>query len=233
MPPSPATTGNFHHFFGNGPRTIFQPERHLLREFVASHAPKFSGDVLDIGGGKGRYRTLFKNARSYRILDVDPANTPDIVASADHIPLPDSSVDGIVCTQVLGDVWDVPLVIAEMLRVLKKGGLLLITESLHCEFHDEPRDYWRFTAETWKKLFEGTCEFLVLEERGGYFSLRVQQYVRRMILRHRPYERPILGRIFNIYATLIGRRALRKDARSHREINGRFALGHSLLLQKR
>lgn len=212
---------------------IFQPDRHLIHGFVASHAPSFAGDVLDVGGGTGRYRHLFANVSRYRILDCNPATHPDIVASAERIPLADASVDGVICTQVLGDVWKLHDAVAELVRIVKPGGLLLITESLHCEQHDEPYDFWRFTSFAWRAFFEPSCDVLTIETRGGYFSLRAQQRVRRLILRHKLYERPFLGRVAHLYASLIGRFALWRDANDRRADGERFALGHNLLLRKR
>ncbi len=210
---------------------IFQPDRFLLAEFVREHAPSFRGKVLDVGGGTRRYAGLFGHCE-YEILDTDAAAKPDIVASAEAIPLPDSSMDGVVCTQVLGDVWDVQAAMKEMIRVVKPGGLLLLTESLFNEEHDGPHDYWRFTRFAWRKLLEPSCAILRLEPRGGYRTQRVQQAIRYRIEKHNLYRRPILGRVAHLWAIVIGKAAIARDARARDKATGEFPIGYCVLARK-
>jgi len=212
---------------------IFQPDRHLLRKFVATHANKLSGFVIDIGAGKKRYAHLFSHCEKYQTLDTDPETNPDIAAPIENIPLEDASVDGIICTQVLGDIWDVQKAIDEMLRVLKPGGMILITESLLNEEHDEPHDYWRFTEFTWKKLLEGKCAIEVIEKRGGFFAQAAQQRIRYRIEKHGLCKRKILGRIAHIWAYLLGNWALKRDSWDGSAANKKFPLGYCILARKK
>lgn len=212
---------------------IFQPDRELLRRFVAAHAPAMRGRILDIGGGNRRYATLFTHATSFEVADIDPAQNPDIVASAESLPMENATYDGILCTQVLGDVWDVPRAVAEMIRVLKPGGLLLLTESLLNEEHDAPRDFWRFTQEALRKLLEPSCEIRALEARGGYFSQRAQQAIRYRIEKYDLYHRPLIGRYAHVWASLIGRIAIARDRRDPSAANRKFPLGYCLLAYKK
>jgi len=217
----------------NSAMLIFQPDRELLRRFVAKHAPAMRGKILDIGGGNRRYASLFTNATSFETVDIDPLQKPDIVASVESLPIPDVTYDGILCTQVLGDVWDVPKAIREMVRVLKPGGLLLITESLLNEEHDAPHDYWRFTQYTLRKLLEPSCEIRILEPRGGYFSQRAQQAIRYRIEKHDLYHRPILGRLAHVWARCIGTLAIKRDRSDRSDANRKFPIGYCLLAQKK
>jgi SAM-dependent methyltransferase len=212
---------------------IFQPDRHLLKKFVASHAKEFTGSVVDIGAGEKRYSHLFSHCDSYKTLDVHKESNPDIVASIEKIPLEDSSVDGILCTQVLGDVWDVQQAIQEMIRILKPGGLLLITESLLNEEHDEPQDYWRFTGFAWQKLLEEQCTIEVLEKRGGFHTQAAQQKIRYRIEKYGLYKQKLLGRLAHIWATCIGKFALMRDAQDRSEAGKKFPLGYCILARKK
>ncbi|PIR53251.1 hypothetical protein COU76_02055 [Candidatus Peregrinibacteria bacterium CG10_big_fil_rev_8_21_14_0_10_49_10] len=212
---------------------IFQPDRHLLRTFVEEHAKNFSGSVVDIGAGEKRYAQLFAHCAEYRTLDVREETKPDIVSSIEAIPLQDASVDGVVCTQVLGDVWDVQKAVTEMIRVLKPGGLLLITESLLNEEHDEPHDYWRFTEFAWRKLLEEACTIEVLEKRGGFFTELAQQRIRYRIEKHHLYSRKIVGRLANIWATILGKWALMRDRLDTSAANKKFPLGYCIFARKK
>jgi len=212
---------------------IFQPDRYLLRKFIATHAPTFSGSILDTGGGKGRYRHLFTSVKEYRILDIDPSVQPDITGSIEHIPLQDSSLDGIICTQVLGDVWNIVKAIQEMCRILKPGGKLLITESLLNEEHDEPCDYWRCTQFSWKKLLEQHFFVETIEPRGGFYSHMAQDRIRFMIERYSLYKRPLLGRLTHMYALIVGKYALLRDQWDTSAANKKFPIGYCILARKK
>lgn len=219
--------------------TIFQPDRHLLLQFVKEHAGRLNGFVLDVGGGNGRYKGLFRHVKRYVILDPDPAVKPDILSGAESIPLADDSVDGVICTQVLGAVWDPQKALDEMVRVLKPGGLLLLTESLTAALYDRSRDYWRFSGEALRRLCGDRCEVLRLESRGGYYSLQAQQKIRYLIDRYDLYKRPLVGRFVNCYALAAGHLALRRDRKRRRQGRGgddndnAFTIGYNLLARKR
>jgi ubiquinone/menaquinone biosynthesis C-methylase UbiE len=211
---------------------IFQPDRHLLHAFVARHSPSFAGNVLDVGGGTRRYASLFTHC-AYTVLDLDPETKPDIVASAEELPLKDASMDGVLCTQVLGDVWSVEKAVAECARVLKPGGLLLLTESLLNEEHNEPHDYWRFTRFAWQKLLAPSCDILVMEPRGGYFTQKAQQAIRYRIEKYDLYAKPLLGRIMHVWSSSIGKLAIMRDAKDQSPASAKFTLGYCILARKR
>lgn len=62
-------------------------------------------------------------------LDIDPTVAPDIVASiTDMAPLPDGAVDAVWSSHNLEHLYphEVPLALAEFLRVLRPGGMLLL-----------------------------------------------------------------------------------------------------------
>ena len=212
---------------------IYQPDRHLLKNFVSKHAKTFHGSVLDVGGGPIRYKHLFDHCDAYTTLDISPETKPDIVASADNMPIEDNSYDGIICSQVLGDVWNVKKAVAEMIRILKPGGVLLITESLFNEQHDEPHDYWRFTEFAWQKLLEDTCAIEIIEHRGGYFQQKAQQCIRYHIEKYNLYFRPILGRVAHILASALGKYAEIRDKMDSSESNKKFPIGHCILARKK
>lgn len=124
--------------------------RGAIKDFLARYAS--DAHVLDIGAGGDDHRALFPNRVT---LDIDPARRPDVVADAQHLPFPEGSFDGIVCSEVLEHIEDPKMAIAEMRRVLKPGGFLVLTTRFAFPIHDAPGDYWRFTPYGLKRLFEG------------------------------------------------------------------------------
>ena len=58
----------------------------------------------------------------------DPANPiADVHGSADALPFEDGSFDTVLCTQVIEHVRTPNAVIAECARVLRPGGVLIVT----------------------------------------------------------------------------------------------------------
>lgn len=82
--------------------------------------PYMYGNGLDIGCGCRSIDPKIKR------LDINPDNLPDIVASMDKIPLPDESLDYIVAQHVFEHIENQQDTLVEWLRVLKKGGFILI-----------------------------------------------------------------------------------------------------------
>lgn len=118
---------------------------------LAPDLPK-GGAVLDIGTGQGHsLPELAQRFRPTQIHALDPepdfaercdamrqaAGAPVTLhhAPAEKIPLPDASVDLVLCHQTLHHIVDQPSALAEVFRVLKPGGHLLLAESTRAYIH--------------------------------------------------------------------------------------------------
>lgn len=212
---------------------IFQPDRILIRTQIKKYAHYIKGDVLDVGSGPfDRYSDLFCFSK-YIKLDPCPDNNPDIVASAEKIPLSDSSVDSIVCTQVLGDVWNLKGAISEFFRVLKSGGNVILTESLMAAMHDEPHDFWRFTDFSLRKLFEENgFDILHIERRGGFFASMAQNIIRYFIDRLNLYKN-FLGKMLSPFISAFGRLMLWLDRLDKSKAGRRQSMGWCVVAVKK
>ena len=103
------------------------------------------GTTLDVGCGSALYRGLFPH-----VTTLDHAARPgvqvDIVADAHDLSMiSDMSFDVVLCTEVLEHLHTPAKAIAEFHRVLKPGGLLLLTTRFIFPIHDAPGDYYRYT----------------------------------------------------------------------------------------
>lgn len=116
---------------------------------------QLTGQVLDVGAGQSPWRGWLPQTARYRGIDVGNAHEfgmgpdlPDIVYyEGGAMPFSDQSFDGVLCIEVLEHVEDPQLLIAEMARVLKKGGTLLLTVPWSARQHHLPNDYHRFTSQ--------------------------------------------------------------------------------------
>jgi SAM-dependent methyltransferase len=91
-------------------------------------------DVLDLGAGTGKLTTRLVE-RGLTVVAVDPIaelldvlrttlpDTPALLGTAEHIPLPDNSVDAVLVAQAW-HWFDPERALAEVARVLRPGGRL-------------------------------------------------------------------------------------------------------------
>ncbi|MET6996659.1 class I SAM-dependent methyltransferase [Chitinophaga defluvii] len=105
----------------------------------------------------------------------------DIVSDILAIPLPDNSVDAIMCTEVFEHIPDPVGAIREFKRLLRPGGYLLLTAPFNSITHFAPYHFStgfnRFFYE--KHLPDNDFEITELTPNGSYFEC-VAQEVRRV-----------------------------------------------------
>ncbi len=138
------------------PRTVFPTARSLL---IRSSLERLdlSGftSVLVVGAGKDPYRRLFGAPRRYITLDlVDKPGYIDVVADAHAIPFADATFDCVFAAEVVEHLSSPLRFSAEAHRVLVAGGQLILTVPFLFHMHDDPRDYWRFTADGLRELLK-------------------------------------------------------------------------------
>jgi SAM-dependent methyltransferase len=175
---------------------IFQPDRILLKQQIASVAHYVRGKVLDIGAGHfDRYSRLF-TYDSYTKTDITPHSNVELVCTAYDIPMPDSSYDSVVCTQVYEHLADPVMAAREMYRVLKPGGFAVVTVPQMNEIHEAPHDYYRYTKFGLGALFSGAgFEIVEMLQRGGHYATLAQMKIVRWNEVFNLYDRPLLGRV--------------------------------------
>lgn len=130
--------------------------RKSILEFLKLNLAKFNGKILDVGCGIMPYREIIlnqnKNVTSYIGLDFEQSieeeysmGKPDLFWKGDIIPLEENSVDTIIATELFEHCPDPESVMVEMIRVLKRGGLLFFTVPFLWNLHLVPYDEYRYT----------------------------------------------------------------------------------------
>lgn len=129
------------------------------------------GDVLDLGCGESPFRDCFHNARRYCRVDRVRLDPEIVAGSLCAIPFPDRDFDVVLLFQALTDVPHMEVVLAEVKRVLRPGGFVLILETTCYPEHDAPNDYYRLMPQGARWLAE-TAGFASVEvhELGGLFA---------------------------------------------------------------
>lgn len=143
----------FRSFMGGGKRQTIS--RAFVENFVHTNASLICGDILEIGRNVYKGLVSSESISSYSCLDISPFPDVDIIADIQNMPHVESEkFDTIICTQVLEHVPNPFDAIDEIYRVLRPGGVLLITVPFLNNYHMEPNDYWRFTEYGLKNLLK-------------------------------------------------------------------------------
>lgn len=122
--------------------------RRLQTQFVIETTKDKSFPVLlDIGAGSSPYKKNIKHSR-YVAVDVEDRGGGGEVIRGDltkGVPLPDATADIILCTEVLEHLPEHGKAMSELFRLLKPGGVLIVTVPFVWVLHEAPNDFYRFT----------------------------------------------------------------------------------------
>jgi SAM-dependent methyltransferase len=135
---------------------------------VASQLDCAGLKILEVGSYdvNGSVRPLFRGAESYTGIDFRSGPGVDIVMNAHALHFADESYDIVISTEMLEHDDEFWVSMKEMGRVLRKGGILIITARGNgFMLHDYPTDYWRFLPSAFAKLLElASCEVIQVKE---------------------------------------------------------------------
>ncbi|MDO8589668.1 MAG: methyltransferase domain-containing protein [bacterium] len=137
------------------------------RAVVVYLSKYISGKTLDYGAGSAKYRNLIAPQTSeYITFDMVPGEYIDVVGDALKPPFPDNSFDTVISTQMLEHVEKPWVVASEIRRILKPGGICILTAPFWVPYHADPHDYFRYTKEGLESLFKN--EGFEIEVSGNY-----------------------------------------------------------------
>lgn len=168
-----------------------------LRFLVANRA-LLRGKVLDVGCGQMPFRHLVPANAAYTGIDIPAADSFGMDRHADiiefdgtTIPFPDNHFDTVLCTEVLEHAINPAALIAEMHRVLKPGGALVMTVPFAARVHHIPYDFHRFTRYALAQMFGGFGR-VTIEERGNDLAVIANKIIVATIRQLTPLRLPLL-----------------------------------------
>jgi SAM-dependent methyltransferase len=108
--------------------------------------PVFEFGSYQVEGQEGyaNLRGLFPK-KAYVGCDMRPGPGVDRVEDVTAITLPDESAGTVLCIETFEHVFEVQKAFEEVFRLLKPGGIFVITSPLNFRIHGYPDDYWRMT----------------------------------------------------------------------------------------
>lgn len=159
-------------------RYVLDFERRI-EDAVGSFAASLPGGarVLDAGAGEGAYKRCFP-AQRYTGFDLGIGDAQwdysqlDVLGDLAALPFRDAVFDAAVNIVTLEHVPEPARVLAEIARVLRPGGRLLLVVPHEWEVHQHPHDFFRYTRFGVEELARRAgLRVVSLEPGGGYFRL--------------------------------------------------------------
>lgn len=173
--------------------------RNGLHSTIARLAPALKGDILDFGCGSKPYESLFTAADSYVGVDIQVSGHDHAGSKVDFyydgttLPFADARFDVVVCFEVFEHVFNLPDVLAEIRRVLKPGGQVLVTVPFAWDEHEVPYDFARYTSFGIRHVFNTNgFECLKVEKTTTYVQALGQLFAAYLVQHVLPKGR-VLG----------------------------------------
>ena len=96
-------------------------------------------------------RPLFPG-KKYIGCDMRSGKGVDLLLNLHDIELPDSMAGTVLVLDTLEHVEFCRRAMSEVYRILKPGGVAIISSVMYFPIHEYPSDYWRFTPEGFRSL---------------------------------------------------------------------------------
>lgn len=133
-------------------------DRYYIERFLDREKEAIKGHVLEVLSNDYTLRFGDKKVAKSDILDIDPGNAHATIKGdlRELSAVQDDTFDCIILTQVFQFIDDLDSAIKETHRILKPGGVLLVTLPSISRIDgvsDIDGDYWRFTVASTKYLF--------------------------------------------------------------------------------
>ena len=178
-----------------------------LLQAVRAHASAEPLTILDFGAGGSPYRSLFPNA-VYQTADLEGAASDYAIDQEGYVNAPDQHFDLVLSTQVLEHCRRPERYLAEVRRVLKEDGRLILSTHGLFEEHGCPYDFFRWTADGLRAVIEESgfqvrsMARVTVGPRAGFHLL--QSAISQPLLDRQPLPIRLLGRV--LFRVLLARR---------------------------
>ncbi|MEZ5024880.1 MAG: methyltransferase domain-containing protein [Chitinophagales bacterium] len=151
-----------------------------LLQGVKKYAHELNGRLLDFGCGEKPYMELF-SVDEYIGLDIEKSghthenSNVDVYYDGKVIPFDSGYFDSFFSSEVFEHVFNLPIVLKEINRVIKPGGKLLITVPFAIHEHEEPFDFARYTTFGVKSILnDNGFEVLSMDKTNHYVEVLFQ-----------------------------------------------------------
>lgn len=143
--------------------------RRLIDRDLYRYQHLFRGRVLDLGGG--RTRGSFPHGKKFEwvVFDENYSLRPTVVGDAQILSFCNDAFDAVKSSELTGYIFEPLKMIQEIARVLKPGGVAIITSPFLTPFDSEQHDGVRLTSAWWNWAAKKSGLQLEKVEAQGYF----------------------------------------------------------------
>lgn len=163
-------------------------DRYIIRSSIKKALdlalPSLQGNLVDIGCGKMPYKEYILNnsqVNNYVGLDIESAIEyakdvkPDFTWDGVSMPFGNNSFDCAFGTEVLEHCPDTEMILSEVYRVLKPGGVFFFTVPFLWNLHEVPHDEYRFTPFSLQRHFKSVgFNQIDIKATGGWHASMAQ-----------------------------------------------------------
>jgi len=139
---------------------------------------ELTGRILDLGGSrKSGYHQLIGGRHDIDVANIYPAAGGNYSFDLEQsFPLHDRSYETVMLINVLEHIYDYANVIRESYRIIKPEGLFIVGVPFLIQIHPSPRDHWRYSGETLRRLLDsaGFKEIVIQPLGAGPFTACAQ-----------------------------------------------------------
>lgn len=114
---------------------------------------EFGSYQVEDSGQDADLRPLFAG-KNYVGCDMRAGPGVDKVLNLHHIDLPDNTAGTVFLMDTLEHVEYPHQAVNEVYRILKPGGVLVMSSVLDFFIHETPNDFWRFTPDAFRSLLK-------------------------------------------------------------------------------
>ena len=128
-------------------------ELRVLDQNLNSYFNVLQGNVVVLGAGKEDYKKVLHSADTVLHTDLTKTGYVDKVADAHDLPFQDCVYDSVVAIEVFEHLQMPYIAAREIYRILKFGGVALISIPFMFRVHGDPFDFQRLTESGLAELF--------------------------------------------------------------------------------
>jgi len=119
---------------------------------IARYAERLQGKMMDFGCGSKPYKPIFGHVKEY--VGVDFAGEGhsheneqiDVFYNGKTLPFENNTFDSVLTSEVFEHIFNLEDILKELNRVMKPGGIMLITIPFAWYEHEQPNDFGRYTS---------------------------------------------------------------------------------------
>ena len=117
-----------------------------------------NGKTIDLGAKNGKasyYRFFNLKYSEIDYVDINPTESNILKLDLEkNLPISDKSYNSVLAINLFEHIFNIQNLIQEIYRILDDEGKLIGSTPFMKEYHSDPNDFYRYTQDFYKKMFE-------------------------------------------------------------------------------